>query len=320
LNNSQGRVTARTFTDSVGDHQFTVGREGAFVVREVVPRGYVQTLPTFSSEEPQGCYAPGFGSKSWNYGTDTDPSAGPLGPAGWATIAPAGNEPFESPINITTPARDLSGALSINFNDGTTKQILNNGHQIQVQFPATTGDTISVGVQTFALSQFHFHDPAETTLHGRHDVLEEHFVTSSESGAEAVVAVFFKVGAHNDVLQPILDAARAHATASGSSTTLDAPIDLAGLLPSSLKGWYYQGSLTTPPLSQPVSWFVLQQPITLDANQLLEYQQIAAAGGFLPNARPTRPLDGRVFNQISNNVNFQGQSLTGVEFAVTRLA
>ena len=45
-------------------------------------------------------------------------------------------------------------------------------------------------------------------------------------------------------------------------------INFAGLLPTSLMGWYYQGSLTTPPLSQVVNWLVLSTPITLDDKEV----------------------------------------------------
>ena len=85
-----------------------------------------------------------------------------------------------------------------------------------------------------------------------------------------------------------------------------------------MQGWFYQGSLTTPPLSQPVNWFVFPTPITLDAHQLAEYRRIATAAGFLPNARPTQPLDGRRLNEIDYDVNFQNTSVAGLNFAIAR--
>ncbi|MGC1723672.1 MAG: carbonic anhydrase family protein, partial [Isosphaeraceae bacterium] len=99
-----------------------------------------------------------------------------------------------------------------------------------------------------------------------------------------------KPGAHNDALDPVLNAASAKLTAAGSQTTIKSPIDFSGLLPSDKQGWYFHGSLTTPPLSLLVNWFVFQTPITLDANQLAEYERVASSAGFLPNARPTKPL------------------------------
>jgi carbonic anhydrase len=83
-----------------------------------------------------------------------------------------------------------------------------------------------------------------------------------------------------------------------------------------LDGWYFQGSLTTPPLSRPVYWFVLKTPITLDAGQLAEYQTVATDGGFLPNARPIQPQDGRRLNEIDNDVSFQNGPVANVNFMI----
>jgi carbonic anhydrase len=129
-----------------------------------------------------------------------------------------------------------------------------------------------------------------------------------------VLAVFFEVGAHNDALDPILKAATTSLTSPGSSTTIPDSIHLDGLLPSSLEGWYYQGSLTTPPLSLPVEFFVFATPITLDAAQLAQYESVANGAGFLPNARPIQPLDGRRLNELNYNVDFKDQSITGLNF------
>jgi carbonic anhydrase len=34
-----------------------------------------------------------------------------------------------------------------------------------------------------------------------------------------------------------------------------------------MQGWFYEGSLTTPTLAQPVNWVVFSTPITLDFAQ-----------------------------------------------------
>ena len=104
----------------------------------------------------------------------------------------------------------------------------------------------------------------------------------------------------------------------GRSTTAPTPIHFAGLLPSSMQGWFYQGSLTAPPLSQPINWFVFSTPITLSYAQLQQYEQVARASGFLPNARPTQPLDGRRINEFNYDVNIQNQTVAGLNFTLGR--
>jgi len=307
LLDSNGRIARETFTNARGNYTFLVRNTGAYVVREVTPRGFTQVSPTFASTAPVGAYAPGRGASSWNYRTgNNNPANGPVGPTSWARIAPAGALPFESPINLTGPTIDLSRVLSVNYNPAVPRAIVNNGSQIQTQFSTTaSADTISLGGQTFALSNFHYHVPGENQVNGATYPMEEHFVNVSASGATTVLAVFLQEGAHNNALDPILNAATASLTKSGSSTTIATPVDFADLLPPSTQGWYYQGSLTTPPLSQVVNWLVFATPITLDAAQLAQYEAVANAAGFLPNARPRQPLDGRQLNEVDIDLNVQ---------------
>lgn len=318
---SNGQVVAATKTGPQGRYAFHVKSAGPYVVHAVTPKRFIQTSLTFNNTAPTGVYATNpltgrpYAGVNWNYRTgNNNPANGPVGPAAWSTIAPAGTLPFESPINISGPPIDLSQVLSIHYNDATPKAIINNGAQIQAQFNNSTNNSIVLDGQAYELSQFHYHDTAENQVAGYTYPMEEHFVNVSASGAETVVAVFLQLGSHNAALQPILDAASAHLTAPNSTTTIDTPIDFAGLLPSNLQGWFYEGSLTTPPLSQPVNWLVLSTPITLDAQQLQQYEAVANGAGFLPNNRPLQPTDGRQVNQSNIDVNYQGQPIRDANF------
>ena len=156
------------------------------------------------------------------------------------------------------------------------------------------------------------------TVDGRSYPMEERFVNISASGATTVVAVFLRLGDHNAALDPILAAAATSLTRPNTATTIAAPIDLAGLLPTSRLGWFYESSLTTPPLSRVVNWLVLATPITLDAAQLQTYEAVAAGSGFLPNNRPVQPTDGRIVNRHDFDGNLRGQAVSGLDFAVAR--
>lgn len=324
LVNPHGSVAQQTVTNALGQYQFHVAKAAPFVVREVTPRGFVQVTPTFTDAKPTGDYAPGFGSKSWNYtSANNDPASGPVGPYAWDTVAPAGDLPFESPINLRGPTVDLSQVITVKYAPEVPKAIINNGHQIQVQYSTKTpnpADQVSVGGTPFYLAQFHYHAPAENLIDGHRYLMEEHFVNVSATGADTVLTVFLKLGRHNNALDPVLNAATKSLAKSGSTTTTADAIHFAGLLPASNRGWFYEGSLTTPPLSQPVNWFVYQQPITLDAYQYYQYEQVATSGGFNPNARPVQATDGRILNEIDNQVNFTGTSVSTANFVIARRA
>jgi carbonic anhydrase len=59
-------------------------------------------------------------------------------------------------------------------------------------------------------------------------------------------------------------------------------------MPANKGYFYYSGSLTTPPCSEVVSWYVLKNPIQASTKQINAIQQIIS-----DNNRPTQALAGR---------------------------
>ena len=224
-----------TWTNVYGQYKFKINTSGPYVVHAVTPRQFVQTSPTFVYTAPKGS---------------------------------AGNVPFESPIDIGAPPIDLSKYLTITYHDTQQGQVTNTGHDIEVTIPASDSDSIDVGGQEFDLAAFHYHDPSENQVDGNAYSMEEHFVNKSASGAVTVLGVFLQLGAYNPALQPILDAVSTDIPQPGGTMTTPVPINFANLLPSSMQGWFFQGSLITKPFSQPINWFVFATPITLDSQQL----------------------------------------------------
>jgi carbonic anhydrase len=63
---------------------------------------------------------------------------------------------------------------------------------------------------------------------------------------------------------------------------------VASMLPVNQNYYMFAGSLTTPPCSEGVTWYVLQSPVQVSA------AQVAAFGKFFPmNARPIQPTNSR---------------------------
>lgn len=61
---------------------------------------------------------------------------------------------------------------------------------------------------------------------------------------------------------------------------------------------HYVGSLTTPPCSEAVQWFVMTDIVTIPSGQIKQFQQFAdkATGPGRGNSRPLQPLNGRGFD------------------------
>lgn len=242
------------------------------------------------------------------------------GPDKWAEDFPVANGPRQSPINIVPQEIQYAPSLrplKLRYDPSNSKGILNNGHSFQVDFvddedsSTLTGGPIS---GTYRLRQFHFHWGAsddrgsEHTVNGINFPCELHLVhwntkygsfgdAASQPDGLAVVGVFLKIGAANPRLQKVLDALDA-IKSKGKQTTF-ANFDPKTLLPGSLDYWTYDGSLTTPPLLESVTWIVLKEPISVSAAQMTKFRSLLFSGeGEAPccmvdNYRPPQPLKGR---------------------------
>jgi carbonic anhydrase len=111
-------------------------------------------------------------------------------------------------------------------------------------------------------------------------------VHRSEAGELAVLGVFFRPGAESAALAPIWAAMPEQEDPERSAP---GSVQAAGLLPRRRALYSYSGSLTTPPCSQGVNWFVYHEPITASAAQIQRFARI-----FPLNARPVQRLNNRV--------------------------
>ena len=231
----------------------------------------------------------GHGEAHWTY-------SGAGGPDEWGKLATdfktcsVGHH--QSPIDLPAAAPVAAGALRAEFPAAALTisptahlgSAVHNGHTIQVEFPH--GDTLRIGGVPFELAQFHFHAPSEHTVAGQHFPAEIHFVHKSAAGKLAVIGVLVKEGAANPAFASFDSALP---KSSGAKALLDkVALDVAGLLPKTRTIDRYDGSLTTPPCSEQVSWFVMTTAIELSK------EQIATLTTALPeNARPVQPPNGR---------------------------
>ncbi len=210
-----------------------------------------------------------------------------IGPAHWGDLDPAYSfcalGKNQSPVDITNPTAQPVEALIFDYGR-TPLAIVNNGHTIQVN--CTPGSMLRVGARTYMLRQFHFHAPSEHTIAGRYSAMEAHFVHQAEDGELAVVGVMIERGDANAAYEPTWE----HLPAQESAEQrYDVEIDLSALLPRRLAAYRYIGSLTTPPCTENVRWFVLTQPVQLSGAQVAAFEAIMKG-----NNRPVQPLNGRV--------------------------
>jgi len=216
----------------------------------------------------------------WSYeGTNGPKNWGQLDPA-YATCA-AGHA--QSPIDIKDASLVDLPPLKFDYNS-VPLSIINNGHTIQLDY--APGSSLKVGEKTYVLRQFHFHHPGEEHLNGRGFDFVAHLVHDDGNGHLAVVAILFETGASNALLDAVWRniPARAERATNEQSVSLNA----RDLLPPDYGYYTFGGSLTTPPCSEGVTWYVLKSQSTLSANQLAAFAKL-----YPNNARPIQPLYGR---------------------------
>ncbi len=149
------------------------------------------------------------------------------------------------------------------------------------------GSGITVEGKRYELLQFHFHAPSEHVVAGRQFAMEVHFVHQRADGELAVVGALMQVGADNMALrEPWAIMPKKACKPRREDRVL---INARDLLPRDTGYYRYMGSLTTPPCSEGVNWYVLAQPISVGMEQVRKL--IAAVGA---NNRPTQPVSNRL--------------------------
>lgn len=219
-------------------------------------------------------------TRKWSYAGDT-------GPRNWANLHRdyrdcAGRN--QSPIDLRGFTESVLRPIKFSYQPPSAA-LLNNGRTVQLSYRQP--EYIEVEGSTFHLRQFRFHSPSENRINGRAFPLEAHFVHQNDSGEYAIVSVMFEQGAENPALPRHVEALP---TQEGEMIALESPISPDALLPEQRDYFRFNGSLTTPPCTEGVRWFVLKTPATASAEQLAAMKTAIGQD----NNRPVQPLNARV--------------------------
>jgi carbonic anhydrase len=162
----------------------------------------------------------------------------------------------QSPINIAR-SRAAAGKHKIKFHYQSSKEHIDNlGHTVKVTYDS--GSSLDYDGHRFDLIQFHFHTPSEHLLDGVTYPMEMHLVHAEHDHPEhlLVVGVLFKEGVASGLLENLIADVPAHA---GDHVDKEAKLDASSVLKRSEGYFHYEGSLTTPPYSETVTWLVVEQ-------------------------------------------------------------
>jgi carbonic anhydrase len=221
------------------------------------------------------------------------------GPDKWGTMDPdwilCAEGLSQSPIDLTNSKVIDLPEVVIDVLSGKEVELVNqagvisgldNGHTIQIN--ARTGEKMTVGDMTYSLIQFHFHAPSEHSVNGKHYPMEMHFVHQAKNGSLAVVGVFIEEGAHNPGMEPFWKQLN---NDPGKATSVQIPVDFADRIFSGSNGavYHYDGSLTTPPCSEGVKWYIRKNPTQLSKEQIAAFKAV-----YDHNNRPVQAINKRI--------------------------
>lgn len=135
---------------------------------------------------------------------------------------------------------------------------------------------ITVGNVEAELIKIHVHTPSEHDVDG-HDLAGEihliHRILNPQMGSELIVLGVFFAKLKTSVAPEFFKMWASGAKSNKSSQTYS--IDPRKLLPNTAKWFRYEGSLTTAPYSEIVSWLVFKEPIGIGSSDLKKLVQHA---------------------------------------------
>lgn len=221
----------------------------------------------------------------------------------------------QSPVNLPSPLPDETTA-------GAGKPAIPASHlkYIEMAYHTTTATTYFNGTQygftlgpkagllllndeKFRAERVLFHTPSEHTIGGMPAEMEmqmEH--VEKTSGKKVMVSILFQKGRINHTLKPVLDK-MGKANMVGGKFVAPTPsklgsFDLLDIIPFDPGFIIYDGSLTIPPCTEGVRWIIIDKVITASAEQIDIIKRIVG-----DNARPQKPLDGRIVKRVTSGTS-----------------
>ncbi|XP_040210501.1 carbonic anhydrase 3 [Rana temporaria] len=249
----------------------------------------------------------------WGYGPAN-------GPDMWPDYFPLSKGESQSPIELHTRYIKHDGSLrpwNHTYHPSSSLTIVNDGNTVKVVFDDSSDKSVIKdgplrGTYRLRLLQFHWGSSddqgSEHVIDGLRYAGEIQFVhwnskynniTEAKKNPDgvAIISVFLKIGKAKPQLKLILEALDCIMTKGKKAHFTD--FDPSVLFPTCHEYWTYQGSFTTPPCEECVTWLLLREPITISPEQMEKFRNLFFSMAcevplkMVNNYRPTQPLNGR---------------------------
>ena len=236
---------------------------------------------------------------------------GPGGPENWGNLSKDNlaclKGKTQSPININIDRAVKAELPPLEFLYRPSQlSIIDNGHTVMVNYGE--GSNLIVDGRQYRLVQFHFHKPSEEAINGERTDMVAHLVHQHYDGSLAVVGVLMSTkkgpaerkywwGEEGGKGSALIQTLWNNVPLVKNKTEMPGvTIDINQILPADKSYFTYMGSLTTPPCSENVLWFVMKNPIYVSEDQVKNFDRI-----YPMNARPLQPKGDRLIKETKYN-------------------
>jgi carbonic anhydrase len=217
---------------------------------------------------------------------------GDRGPAAWGKLHPSYSAcekgRFQSPIDI----RDGVGVdlPSIKFDFKPSKfRLVDSGKTIEVHY--LEGGAVSVMGHYHRLTHIEFRHPAEERINGKSFGMSMQLHLRDMQGRLAAVSVLLvPSGSENPFIQQIWN--HIPLVRNEPVAPPDVMLNIADALPKDQAYYTYMGSLTTPPCTEGVTWYVLKNPVAVSAEQIGIFARL-----YPNNSRPLQASSSRLIKE-----------------------
>ena len=258
------------------------------------------------------------------------------GPSNWGDSYESCGGKEQSPINIRDAAHDWElKFLELKYEpmEAVVVQNIQSTLKVKVSSSSNVVDP-NQNNKKYHLAQMHIHSPSEHQIGGGLSDMELHLVhaeddPSEEGSSHLVIAIMFSSGSnsHNTWLNKFmkvlptlpLNSFRHYVNKDTEfkphETATQVSVDPVDVFPGKRDFFTYRGSLTTPPCSEVVNWYVFKESVTMSVSQLDHIRSFLnfngeeqfllntygyVAEGLWGNNRPVQPIHGRTVTQFNH--------------------
>ncbi|KAI4378711.1 hypothetical protein MLD38_016151 [Melastoma candidum] len=224
------------------------------------------------------------------------------GPEHWGEIkeewGACKNGEMQSPIDLLSERVKIVPKSVVDIRTWyrpTNATLKNRGHDIMLQWDANKAGSIKINGTDYYLQQGHWHSPSEHSVNGRRYDLELHLVHVSPDpnvkNKIVVVGMLYKGGLLRNAFLSKLTRKLATMIDKEEERKMGI-VDPKHVEMKGEKYFRYMGSLTTPPCTQGVTWFINKETSFASWRQI-NLLRDAVHDYAEKNARPVQKLNGR---------------------------